>query len=88
MKDKWIVEAKIEEGYEDDEDGVYPGCIEISAVRESNKHGIKSYGWEDNEDKIIIFEGEYEDDFPDEKTLNQYKHLTKKFCDILNEEGF
>ena len=87
----WIVDVKIEKGYEDNEGGVYLDPIEISAVRENNKLGIESYGWRDNDNKIILFEGDCEPeegDFPDEKTLDQYKQITKKFCEILNEEEF
>ncbi len=88
MKDKWIVDAKIDEGYED-EDSESSAGIEISAVKESNELGIKSCGWADPDNKIILFDETYEPrELPDKGTLDQYKRITEKFCEILNEEGF
>ena len=85
MKDKWIVEAKIDGGFNDGkfhEDTI----IEISALRESNEHGKESYGWGNCDSKIILFKESYDPgELPDKKTLDQ---LTQKLCEILNEEGF
>ena len=44
MSDKWIVNTKGGAGEE---------FFEISVVRESNEHGIESYGWIDK-DKLLI----------------------------------
>ncbi len=81
----WIVEAKISDDYYVDERLVEGASYEISAVRESNKHGIESWGWNDGEDKIILWEGR---ELPEKEILNQFQRITKGFCDILNEEGF
>lgn len=88
MKAKWIVDAKIDEGFDDGE-SEEDASIEISAVREDNKHGIASYGWPDCDNKIILFEEVYSPlKLPDDKVLNQYKRFAQSFCDILNKEGF
>lgn len=88
VKAKWIIDAKIDEGFED-EDCSEDASIEISAVREDNKHGIASYGWPDCDNKIILFEESYDvGGMPDKKVLDQYKRFAQKFCDILNEERF
>jgi hypothetical protein len=68
MKSKWIVNAKfdnIDYDHEVKKDGKwvpverkgYVFGVEISVVRESNKHGIESYGWAE-EDKIILISEE------------------------------
>lgn len=87
MKDKWIVDAKIDEGYEDSESESL-ASIEISAVRENYGLGIESCGWGDCDNKIILFDETYEPgELPDEGTLDRYKRITEKLCKILNEEG-
>ena len=87
-KAKWVVDAKIEEGYED-EDFCDEAGIEISAVREDNELGIESCGWSDPDNKIILFDETYEpSELPNKETLDRYKSITQKLCDILNEDGF
>lgn len=57
--------------------------IEISVVREDNKHGQESYGWEDM-DKIVLF-----DEFDHEvtqKDMDWYQKVAKVMCDALNRE--
>ncbi len=44
---KWIVESK----------GGPGGTFEISVVRENNEHGIKSYGWFDDNKLLISHNG-------------------------------
>lgn len=56
--------------------------VEISVVREDNKHGIASYGWPD-QDKIILFDnGDYS-----KKDIEWCEQVARTVCDALNEKG-
>ena len=46
----WLVQVK---GYIDREEDRENGEIEVSVIRQDNKHGRDSYGWAD-ENKIIL----------------------------------
>lgn len=49
---EWIVNVKRSD--ELDQEGLVIGA-EISVLKRTNTHGQKSYGWENNEDKILVF---------------------------------
>lgn len=56
--------------------------VEISVVREDNKTGLESYGW-DGMDKIILFE----DEVYTEKEINWCKKVAETVCEALNRKG-
>lgn len=62
------------------------GDWEISVVLSTNLHGIRSYGWDD-EEKIIIwsFGGPCELTC-DEFLSRQIKDVAQKYCDMKNME--
>ena len=94
-KAKWKVEAKYktkEELYkfykkegEDPEfyDIVDFNDVEISVIRENNKHGIRSYGWNDL-DKIILFKDNIE---YTKKEIKWCKQVAETICEALNRKG-
>lgn len=67
---------------------------EISIIRKGNKHGHKSWGWDnmrgDIKDKTILFTenqnnlGMDKDDCIPNKRLDWGKDMAQKFCDVLN----
>lgn len=58
--------------------------IEISVVRESDKHGQKSYGWGGNS-KIILFDSPAYD--VTQIDMDWYEKVAAVFCKTLNREG-
>jgi hypothetical protein len=94
-KAKWKVEAKYETKEElykfYKEKGADPeycdigdfNNVEISVVREDNKHGIKSYGWGDL-DKIVLFDRS--DDYT-KKDIEWCKQVAETICEVLNRKG-
>lgn len=69
-------------------DGIYG--YEFSAIRKSNEHGHRSWGWGDANTKIILFSAEGnclatdKNEIVPEKVLDWAKNVTQKFCDVLN----
>lgn len=57
--------------------------IEISVLREDNKHGIESYGW-DGEDKMIVYENE---EGTDKKTRDEFIKRAHIICAAFNNNG-
>lgn len=94
-KAKWKVEAKYETKeelytlYKDSgEDPEFYDIedfneVEISVVREDNKHGIESYGW-GGLDKIILFD---DSDYYDKKEIEWCKQVAEAICEALNKKG-
>jgi len=93
-KSKWIVKSKYTTRKEDEqfcrEQGADPedydiedfNEVEISVVREDNKTGLESYGW-DGQDKIILFE----DEVYTEEEINWCKEVAEAVCETLNRKG-
>lgn len=94
-KSKWIVKSDYETREELEklykESGVDPdeydiedfNEIEISVVREDNKHGLESGGWEDK-NKIVLFSD------PEERSkedMEWYKNVAEVVCEALNQKG-
>jgi len=94
-KAKWIVDSKFTTKKEYEEfykkSGKDPGDyhiddfneIEISVVRESDKHGQKSYGWR-GDNKIILFDSPAYD--VTQKDMDWYQKVAETICNALNHE--
>jgi len=61
----------------------YDISIEISVVREDNKHGLESWGWGDSH-KIILFDGGAEIECVAD--IEWMKKVAKTIADALNKE--
>lgn len=55
---------------------------EIAVVRENNKHGLESYGWDD-QDKIILFSNTQ---FTSKEEIEWAKKVAHAVARVLNEE--
>jgi hypothetical protein len=79
-KSKWIVKAEYTTpGNYDIKDF---NEVEIAVLREDNKGGMESYGW-DGMDKIILFE----DEMYTEEEMNWCKEVAETICEALNRKG-
>ena len=58
--------------------------VEISVVREDNKIGIESYGWEDL-NKIVLFDSDNVEFY--EEDIKWCKQVAKTVCEALNRKG-
>ena len=95
-KAKWIVDVKVDDPKEYvkpenfvayKEDYGYDVSLEISVVREDNKHGIKSCGW-GGENKIILCDTQLDGEEEDVKgTIKLWKERAQAIADALNEKG-
>ena len=91
MSDKWITSFMVElpDAKTGDWDADFVD-FEISVVRSSNKHGLKSYGWGD-EDKIIVFSSNnvHVADAEGEaiKQIDWMKNVANIIKDALNANG-
>lgn len=95
MKKKWKVDIKCTTKKETKEFHMLQGNkiedsyipyfsdVEISVLRENNKHGVISYGWDDK-DKIILFGNEEE---CTKEEMKWWKQVAKVFCNALNKAG-
>lgn len=88
-KSRWIVKAEYatreelekmykEHGTEDFQ------SVEIAVVREDNKLGQMSHGW-DGLDKITLFDG-YSENY-NEEDIKWCEEVAKTICEALNQEG-
>lgn len=93
-KSKWIVKSKFTTREEDEklckDQGADPedydiedfNEVEIAVLREDNKGGMKSYGW-NGMNKIILFE----DEIYTEEEINWCKEVAETICEALNRKG-
>jgi len=92
---KWIVNSKVvtrkeyeklyKEGGEDPKDYDIEDFqdIEISVVRENDKHGQESYGW-GGDDKIILFNDPGH--AVTQEDMDWYQKVAEAVCKALNHE--
>jgi hypothetical protein len=76
MGKKWVVDVKI------DDNGQGDVSYEFSIIREDNEHGFRSWGWDDGDEKIILFSDSYNAIEDREKG----KAIAELFCDLMNKE--
>jgi len=74
-------DAITDAGIENEE---YEISVEISAIREDNKHGHRSWGWGDS-DKIILFDGGA--DIESKANIDWMLKVAQTTVDALNKVG-
>ena len=84
-KDRWLPTRLESLSDADIESGAYEIYIEVSVVREDNKHGFDSWGWGGSQDKIILFDDGSE--IGNKADIEWMKKIVKTTADALNKAG-